>query len=74
MDEKQLQERLENFGYVRKQIEEIMDDLSRLSPELVHLRDSLYESGQTSDFCCHGESLSEMIEKHHMNYVAAGGL
>lgn len=71
MDKKLLQERLEGIDYTPKQIEKVMDDLSRLSPELIRLRDSWCESGQISDFCCHGESLLGLMEKYQMNYVAA---
>lgn len=71
MGRKLLQERLEGIGYTQKEIEEVMDDLSKLSPELARLRDSWCESGQISDFCCHGENLLGLMEKYQMNYVAA---
>lgn len=71
MEKKLLQNRLEGMNYTPKKLEKIMDDLSELPPELVRLRDSWCESGQTSDFCCHGESLLGLMERYQMNYVAA---
>lgn len=71
MDKKRLQDRLEDMHYTQKQIEEVTADLSGMSAELAGLRDSWCESGQVFDFHFHGESLLGLMEKYHMNYVAA---